>query len=404
MIVRQVVLLGVLGVCLAGGSVHGAGEDPSTMPLLPGERLHLYTQEAYEAFDPVVTAAVDSRYDELVDAGMDTARYLFDWRDVEPEPGVFDVELVIEAMESRAARGIRHHFCNLVVIDSEGLVVPDYIEDWVEAGVRFDDPRITDAFARVLDALVPLMLPRGMFVLALSNEPGGYYEVHPDRAASFRGFIEAAIQHAHELEPRLSCTVVFAGAQDPAIPALMPLLDVAAFNTYFYFVQADPGCTFEGFPLPLYRADTAGSRRDPSSRVGRYLDDLIEAAGGRLVNIQEIGQATGWNDAPRTLGRYAGLANQRSVYRSLARELHVRRAHIRTACNWTLNDHTEAGMQYFIDGLIAEGMPLCFADNIAEIFGPAGIVRSDTSASKKPAFDDFVKAVAFFARDRRPRR
>ena len=124
MIVRQVVVLGVLGLCLAVGSVHGADEDPSTMPLLPGERLHLYTQEAYEAFDPVVTAAVDSRYDELVDAGMDTARHLFDWADLEPAPGVYDLQDMIDAMDARSAAGIEHQFCNLVVIDSFGPVVP----------------------------------------------------------------------------------------------------------------------------------------------------------------------------------------------------------------------------------------------------------------------------------------
>ena len=101
---------------------------------------------------------------------------------------------------------------------------------------------------------------------------------------------------------------------------------------------------------------------------------------------------------PRTLGPYAGLENQRAIYRALRTELHKRRAHFRTVCNWTLNDHTEEGMRYFVEILIREGFPRCFADNIAEIFGPAGLVHSDATASKKPAFTAFKSAVRFFAK------
>ncbi len=380
-----------------------AGTDPAEMPLLPGGGIRLYTQEAYEGFDPQITEAVDARYRELVAAGMDTARYLFDWRDLEPEPGQYDIGLAVEAMEFRRERGIALHFANVVVIDSAGPVVPEFVEDLLAAGLPWDDPRITEPFGRLLEELIPVMLDRGLFMLGLSNEPGGYYEDEPIAAASFRGFIEAAIARAHAVEPQLTCTVVFAGPTDPAIPDLMPLVDAAAFNTYFYVQRVENTCTLEGFPLPLWRAEPASEVGPRPGGVGPFLDDLIAAAGGRLVNIQEIGQATGWNDEPETLGPFAGLEFQEAIYRELRIELDRRSEHIRTVCNWTLNDHTKDGMRYFVEPILDAGFPRCYAANLGEIFGPTGLVRSDAVASKKPAFAEFEAAVRFFAGARRPR-
>ncbi len=358
-----------------------ASADPATLPLLGDSNLHLYTQRAYEGFGPATEAAVDARYDELIEAGMDTARHLFDWRDLETSPGNYDRQLVIDAMDALAARGIAHQFPNLVVIDSGGPVVPAYIESLLAGGASWDDPRITGAFAELLDVFVPIMLDRGMFMLGLSNEPGGYYEDEPAAAATFKGFIAAAVAHAHELEPDLSCTVVFAGPTDPAIPDLMPLSDVATFNTYFYRTQADPECRLDGSALPLFRSDTADN-------VSIYLDDLIAAADGRLVNIQEIGQAS----AGATLGPATSEANQAAVYAALIPALDARRTHFRTVCNWTLNDHQNA-WEPLGRALVDQGLPRCFADNVVDTFTETGLVRSDSTATPKPAFDIFKAGI-----------
>lgn len=400
LILLALAILSALVVCAPLAKDSAAQAPANSTPLLPNDGLHLYTHEAFEAFDPQTTSAVAGRYAELVDAGMDTTRYLFDWRDLEPAPGVYDIDLVIDSMDYRATQGIRRHFVNLVVLDSGGPVVPPYIEDLVNTGVAWDDPRISNPFASLLDAVVPAMLERGMFVLALSNEPGGYYEDYPGPAASFDAFLRAAIDHAHAIEPALDCTVVFAGPTDPAIPDLMSLVDVAAFNTYFYFPRTDSTCTIEGFPLPLYAADPASRNDAFGSAAASKLDALIAAADGKPIHIQEIGQSTGWDDAPRTLGPFASLRNQRAIHLALYKALDARRAHFRTVCQWTLNDHTEEGMRYLTDPLLAAGLPACYVENIGEIFGPTGLVRSDPTASKKPAFDDFKAAVRYFAAPR----
>ncbi len=372
-------------------ATHPGPEDPATLPLLGDDQIHLYVQEAYEGFAPDITAAVEGRFTELVGAGMDTARHLFDWADLEPEPGVYDTQLVIDAMQYRASLGIEHQFCNLVVIDSEGTTVPPYVEDLLDSDAPWDDPQILQGFRGVLDVFVPLMLDRDMFMLGLSNEPSGYYEDTPLPAASFVGFIDDAVRHAHSLEPELACTVVFAGPADAAIGDLMPLLDVASFNDYFYVPVTEPTCLFGGtIPLPLFLSSGPGL-------VGTQLDELIAVAQGKLICIQEIGQATGWNDIPATLGPLAGLENQRACYESLRIELDARRDHFRTVCNWVLNDHTMPGMQWIVDALDAGGLPSCYSANVAEIFGPAGLVRSNPTASTKPAFFEFKNAVSFFA-------
>lgn len=365
--------------------------DPGDLPLLGDQRIHLYVQEAYEGFSPAITGAVEGRYDELVAAGMDTARHLFDWADLEPSPGVYDTDLVIDAMTLRQAAGITAQFCNLVVLDSQDLTVPDYIRDLIDMGAAWDDPLITGAFTRLLDAVVPIMLDHDMYLLGLSNEPGGYFEDSPAGAASFDEFVSAAVAHAHSIEPELSCTLVFAGTDDPALPALMPHLDVASFNYYFYAPETDPSCLLGGtLALPLFRSIVA-------SQVSGILDDMIAGSMGKLICIQEIGQSTGWNDMPQTLGPNAGLAAQEACFLALRDGLQARAQHFRTVCVWTLNDHTPAGIAYVGDALLADGFPQCYVDNLNEIFGPTGLVRSDTLASVKPAFAAFRGAVTFFA-------
>jgi len=91
----------------------------------------------------------------------------------------------------------------------------------------------------------------------------------------------------------------------------------------------------------------------------------------------------------------------RSVIAALRKALAARREHFRTVCVWQLNDNTREGIAYFTDVLLAEGFPECYANNLGEIFGPAGLVRSDADATPKPAFHEFKKAVAFFADARR---
>ena len=365
--------------------------DPASLSLLGDNDVHLFVQEAYEVFSPSVSTAVEGRYLELVGAGMDTARHLFDWSLLETSAGVYDTQEVIDAMDYRRSLGIEHQFCNLVVIDTESPTVPQYIADLLSLGTPWDDPLITAAFAKMLDVFVPIMLQRDMYLLGLSNEPSGYYEDFPSQAASFKGFVREAIRHAHELESSLSCSVVFAGPGDMAIGDLMPLIDVASFNQYFYFNQIDPTCLFGGFfPLEVYWASAP-------AMIGAQLDGLIQVAQGKLICIQEIGQSTGWNDMPTTMGPLASLGNQSACYAELGLQLDLRRKHFRTVCNWTLNDHSQQGIQYLGDLFSAQGFPPCFGDNLMEIFGPTGLVHSDAIASKKPAFDQFKQVVASFA-------
>lgn len=365
----------------------------ASLPLLGDSRVHLYVQEAYEGFPPDVTQAVAGRHAELVAAGMDSARHLFDWGELEPAPGVYDTQAVITALDARRAAGIDHQFCNITVIDSGGPeALPPEIVDLLEAGVSWDDPRIIGRFAVLLDVVVPLMLDRDVYMLGVANEPGGYYEDDPAGAASFAAFVEAAINRIHAIEPRLAGTVVFAGPQDPSIPALLPLVDVATFNQYAYTLEPEPACQLAGFVLPLARAA-------PPDAVAGLLDDLIAVADGKLICIQEFGQSTGWNDSAQSLGPDAGLANQRAVMTALADALAARPGQFRTVCIWTLNDHTPEGLDWLADALIAEGLPACYVANLVEAFGPAGLVRSDATASPKPAFEAFKQAVARFAAD-----
>ncbi len=388
------VIFTITGISLTPLSCSGAPTiGPEELPLLGDNKIHLYAQEAFEAFPADVTQAVAARHAELVAVGMTHARHLLDWASLEPTPGNYDTQSLIDALDARLASGITHQFCNITVLDSFGAEsLPPFIAELRTMGVAWGDPQITGAFANLLDAIVPIMLPRGVYLLGLSNESGGYYENEPTQASSFTNFIQAAISHVHTLAPDLACTVVFAGANDASLVELMPLLDVASFNSYAYFTESDPTCQLAGSPLDLFRASL-------STSIGALLDDLIGVSQGKLICIQEFGQATGWNDMPQTLGPQAGLENQRAVIQALVDALDARRDSFRTFCLWTLNDHSQAGIQYLGDALLAEGLPPCFADNQMEIFGPTGLVHSDTMATPKPSFDEFKKAILYFSQN-----
>ena len=376
----------------AESQLSAAGGDPATLPLLGEQRVHLYVQEAYEGFDPDITNAVAARYAELVDAGMTCSRHLLDWADLEPSPGVYDVDGVIEALDRRVAMGTPKQFVNITVIDSFGIeTAPQYVQDLLASGARWDDPRITGPFGDLLDAIVPAMVDRGVYMIGFANEAGGYYENEPNEAASFEGFVRSAIDRVRVIEPRLSTTVVFAGTEDASIPDLLPLIDVVTFNNYVYTIELDASCTLLGEPLPLWRATVPDA-------IPAMLDGMIGVAGDKLICIQEIGQATGWQGRPSTLGPLASEANQAAVLEALAEALQERGHRFRTVSLWTLNDHTPAGMQYLVDAVLAEGLPLCYASNLAEIFGPTGVVESTPEARPKPGFDVLRESIAALSR------
>lgn len=298
----------------------------------------------------------------------------------------YDLALVKEAMDDLRERGIKHQFVNIVVLNSEGWVIPEYVQALLNTGATWDDPRIYNAFADLLDRFVPLMLDRGMFVLALSNDPSGYYEDARAQAASFKGFIRAAVAHAHRIEPDLACTVVFAGSADPAIGDLMPLLDAASFNSFAYAKRPSPRCTHGGTSLPPYRSDAA-------EQVGTQLDKLIAVAQGKLINIQKIGQAT----EGASLGELTGEANQAAVYDALGTALRARREEgFRILCNWTLNNHDRAWNPLRAI-LVREGLPACYANNIRDMFTKTGLVHSDRAATAKPALFVFKRSISAFA-------
>ncbi len=381
------------GALVASGSqalpsIANYDADPGALPLLDEQRVHFYVQEAYEGFPPDITNAVADRYAELVDAGMDCSRHLLDWADLEPTPGVYDVAGVIEALDARIDMGAPRQFVNITVVDSGGPeALPQYVQDLLAQGAKWDDPRITGPFGDLLEAIVPAMIDRGVYMIGFANEAGGYYEDEPAAAASFEGFVAAAIDRTRSIEPRLSTTVVFAGTKDASIPALMPLIDVASFNWYAYELEVEPACSFFGEALPLWRA--AGPDGIPA-----VLDEMMRVSGDRLVCIQEFGQATGWKDRPTTLGPLAGEALQSRVIEAFAEAVVERQHRFRTVSLWTLNDHTPAGMRYLVDAILAEGLPQCYADNVAEIFGPTGIVESTPEARRKQAFESLRRAIA----------
>jgi hypothetical protein len=358
-------LLLAIAACGGGGkddAVAAGGADP--LPRLPpGTHLGvIFVGEGGPA-----QAELEEAFRRSIEAGVDSHELSMPWDELEPEPGVYQIDALIRWLDIlRALRLIPY----LVVptIDTNTLRFPadliDPDDDRALAGGRtFDDPEIVARFARLLDRVVPILEARGGFFLSVGNEVDIYLGQYGGGGAYAR-FTEAARRHVQELAPEIAVgTTLTHGGLVNRRALFDQLLDASDVLSITYY--------------PL---DDAMRVRDPSVVAGD-LDEMLRAAGEKPVLLQEAGYPAG--DGPDSdVGSTAEL--QRSFVVNLYEALRSR-SQIRFVSYFALDDFSEST----VDRLL--GYYDLYVEPFREFLATLGLHEAD--GTPRAGFEAFLQGV-----------
>ncbi len=349
--------------------------DPLAL-LQPGPHLGMIV--GFEAPAPGTEATVAAHWDDALAAGMDVGRVQVDWADLEPEPGVFNLEDLTAQLDALQADGLQA-MVTLSTIDSLEYTLPDDLMDpgaglILAGGMAFDDAIVTGRFAELLDVVVPAVVSRGGFLIAVGNEPDNAFEDNPEFASEVAGFTAAARAHAATIEPDLAIgmTLGYASVDTYEVSQLvLDTVEVAVFNMY---CQGDDGLVL------------------PTEMIGPRIEAMLEVAGDKPVVVQELGCPAGIDDS----GTINGSPERQAAYFETVAQHMVADPQLRVAFVFQMLDWSPSLTQLFVDELLALGFGQDVADSFAESLSTMGLCRWD-DASCRPAWDSVLTAIQTLA-------
>lgn len=363
----QRIALAVLFLTLAASSAGAKSQTAAAIdPLNPG--LHL----GYGTFAPVPAEAapeLEERIAEATNAGMDVARVMVDWSEIEPGAGGYDLATLEDQLE-RVPAGSRI-FLTLGVTDTDRYAVPDdLLASDTELSVPLDDPDVIARYLAVLDTVLPdLIADHGLFALSVANEPDDLLTSRPaEEAASLASFTRAVSAHAKTQFPGLAVTLTISGPGVTNAPAFLPDLidatDIAAFNW---------SC------LDFSTFNVTGVNSIPTD-----VEMLLQAADGRDIVIQELSCASGYTDQASSIGSSPEMQAEwfESFFTAMREAPQFRAAFVLDLVDWPSDLATQ-----FTDFLRAEGLS-GIADQYEEFLATWGLLRFDLQP--KPAWDVFL--------------
>lgn len=349
------------------------------LPALP-QGAHLGTHITYENLPRRVAKAVDTRIGEARAAGMGISRVHVGWAELEPKPGVFDLDPLSEALA-----GVPTNDAVLVLIetiDSDGFALPpDLVGDAggyaLAPGRQFGDAVINERFAALLKAVAPLLAARRVFAISVGNEPDNYFDdVNPASRAGaawnrdMTAFLRSARRTIRQSLPNaaVGMTLTQISIEKGRGASLAPILaasDVALFN---YYCQ-----------------DT-NMQVEPAHVVAGEIDQIVARANGRPVVFQEVGCPAG--AAPSRIA--ASAARQRAFLAAFGEEL-AARPELRAAFWFQAVDWSPALAAAVADALAQAGYPELGA-RFEETLATIGLLRYRDGVAR-PAWAEFLGVV-----------
>lgn len=260
--------------CTFGGA---QPSDPGRLPLLR------HTQAAgllYSEVEPAGQDAVDMGWLMAIDHGLDMYELMVPWPTLVAENGTPTFDGWLGLVDDFQEGGLQTYF-GISTIDTNNLQLPAVFVDpsnerELAAGVSFDSQAMIDDFGAMLDALVPELVIRDVFFIAIGNEIDIWLGDHPDQILPYATFLEAARERIHAIEPRMGVGSALTSdvVHHPEIAGV--ILDASDLAVFTYY--------------PL---DPSFSVLEPSV-INTDLDAMLTVAGDKQVIIQEIGYPSGW--------------------------------------------------------------------------------------------------------------
>ncbi|MBX7113119.1 MAG: hypothetical protein K1X64_02205 [Myxococcaceae bacterium] len=367
-----------------GGTSPDAGTDAGTMsslPLLPpGHHLGLVT--TYETLPTTTGNALNAQLLTAIDAGMAVARLHLAWSELEPTAGTFNWAPLDDALD-KVAPSNASLLLLIESVDSEGFSLPaDLMNPNDRYGLaqerQLDDAVILARYDALVDAVAVRLAGKPVFAFSVANEPDNYFDDYPPSSTqgqawlkALAGFMAHARQKIHTAMPfvAVGLTLTQRGLeQNFDLSTLIDSSDVAIFNYY---------CQRPDFFV------------DDLNRVPDELNQMLAAAGGRPVLLQELGCPAGPPvGTPSVIG--ASEAKQAAFFAAVISRMQTE-AQLRAAFIFTAVDWSPELTAPYADALRNEGYP-ALADRFYETLTTWGLLRY-ADGSARPAWSTFVNGV-----------
>ncbi|MHC4479708.1 MAG: hypothetical protein ACYS1C_01865 [Planctomycetota bacterium] len=352
------------------------------LPLLePGS--HLGVIVSFEPLPADVQAAVEAKWREAVSRGMSIGRVHTDWAVLEPRPGEYDKDALEQPLKALQADGLQP-MLTLCTLDSEGYVLPPDLmaaddDGRLAHGIAFDDPVVLKRFATLLEWVVPMLVQYDGWVISVGNEPDNQFGDDPELPQRVARFVEAARNQVRSLSPDLAVTITLSGFapyfDPPWLASVVSECDVACFNW---------GCVDENWDV-----------KDPGA-VPDDVADMLAAAGGRQLIIQELTCPAGYEDRRSVMGGTA--EKQRRFFEKAIAEIEAQ-PRFRAAVVFQMVDWSPELTEAYGDIFRQAGLPDGWIGRLEELLRTVGLCRYE-DGSARPAWFAFLEGLERLARAR----
>lgn len=294
------------------------------------------------------------RWDEANDAAT-VGRVLIDWIDIEPNRGQYETVELEEQLANIVDHG-QVPMLTIAAVDVSGTQFPEWLGG-------FEPESAASAYNDMIDAIEPILLRHGVWLLAVANEPP--FDDGLDRA-EFADFVGRVNDHVDRAIPELATTFVFAGGDafhpDPGTERLHEAVDVLALNHY---------C----IDTTLLVA--------PMEETEQRLEEIVDRSDGRPIVFQELGCPA---------GESMGSSEERQLewferaFGFIADEPSVRAAFVFEFQDWSVESfEADYGGAFDDEPELAE-----FAVRFEDWLLTSGLFRQDMSP--RPAYEAFLDA------------
>lgn len=370
----QLLVLAILPVFLFSSCKENNTPNPQRvvhqMPLLEGKN-NIGMIVGFNESNPDPTQdSIELKWNEAVNSGMRVGRLQIDWPDLEPSINEYNTDFLKEALENYQQQGLQT-FLLISVYDSEGMVVPDYLE-----GYTIGDEMVIERFKKLADWVIPMLIDHDGFLISISNEPDNEMNEVPGLPEEMLTFFVASRDHIHSIDEQMAVTITLTeGGLDNSITgrsAILDEVDIACWNLYGAKSAMGP---------PWYLVQNEQELRDDINR-------MIEFSAGKQIVIQELGLWSG-NDVLNSSPEI-----QQQFFEVFFAEMESN-DQIKAAFIFQLVDWSPYATSVMADLLIDEQIDQSFINAFTESLRTMGLIKYETGKTK-PAWQTFTKYLQTF--------
>ncbi len=314
---------------------------------------------------PSTIDSIQIKWNEAINTGMSIGRLQTSWRELEPQPNVYDKDVLKNKLVDFNAQGLQT-FLLISAYDSGGPELPSDLAD-----LKFDDEILIKRFNKLMDWVIPMLAENNGYIISITNEADNDFGDVPNLHNEILSFLKEAKNHIHTINEDMAVTITIAeGSLDANKPGIEPILaecDVACWNFY--------GSKFN-FGSPYFISQT-------ESEIKADIERMLKVSGKKNIVIQELGMYTGSDhlDGSEEIQRkFFELFFQAMKY-----EPRIRAAYVFQMVDWS-PETTEIFLQGFKD----EGLPQDFIDTFAESLETVGLIGYG-DGKEKLAWGEFTK-------------